>query len=685
MINTGSFVSTETMRTLGWTLAHFLWQGGALAAILWVLLGFIRSASVRYRTAVVVFVLMSAAPVVTFFWLRGQSEPVASTSAVSGVLSNIAGAVETTQRPEATSDSRTPSIDWPSCFVWAWLAGVCGFGVRAAGGWMYIERLYREKRSALSPMLARRCAQLQRTLGINRTIAYFESVLVDAPAVIGWFRPMVLLPASAISGLSPDQLDAIIVHELAHIQRLDCFVNLFQIAAETLLFYQPAVWWVSRVIRAERENCCDDMAVAICGDARAYARALTLLETWRAAPSIVLAVNSGSLKSRITRLLGLDTIVRSVPRAGLAALAVLCGAGVVVASTSFHYGRSAGLDDGSATTSTESSAVIAELRPPAPPAAPAVSPEVCPRAGVAAPSMVATAGFKRAPAPTTRAEAEPEPETAEAQDASQASATAASGTGSSYIQGLQAAGLKNISVDELIELKIQGVTPEYVREMHAAGLEPSTRDLVSMKVQGVTPDYVRQVRQAWPDASVRDIIGMKVQGVTPEYVREVRQVWPQAGLHDIIGMKVQGVTPDYIREVRQTWPDATIHDVIGMKVQGIAPDYVREVRQTWPDAGIHDIIGMKVQGVNPSDKAEFERLGLGNLNQHELIAFRVQNVTPDYVRTLESAGLGKLTPHEVISAKVQGVSPDFIREVQAHGFKNLTLHQLIALKIANVF
>lgn len=657
MISIGSLVSEDTMRTLGWTLAHFLWQGGVLAAILWVLLGFIRSASVRYRTAVIVFVLMSAAPVVTFFWLRAQSEPASSASALSGVLSNIARIAESPEHPAAESVVHSLSIDWPSCFVWTWLAGVVGFGARAAGGWMYVERLYREKRSALLPVLARRCAQLQRTLGIDRTIAYFESALVDAPAVIGWFRPIVLLPASALTGLSADQLDAIIVHELAHIQRLDCLVNMFQIAAETLLFYQPAVWWVSKVIRVERENCCDDIAVAICGDAGTYARALTLLETWRAAPSIMLAANGGSLKSRVTRLLGLDTIVRSVPRAGLAAVTVLCAAGVVLASTSFHYGLPAGSDNGSSATSTDSTFAIAELRPPAPPPSSSAWPEACRRPAPAPALLVATAGFKRVPAAAARAEAEADLLTAEAQDTSQASATASSDTASSYIQGLQAAGLKNISVDELIALKIQGVTPEYVREMRAAGLEPSTGDLIAMKVEGVTPDYIRQVRQTWPDATVREMIGMKVQGITPEYVRGVRQTWPQAGLHDIIGMKVQGITPDY----------------------------VREVRQTWPDAGIHDIIGMKVQGVNPSDKAEFERLGLGNLSVHEAIAFRVQNVTPDYVRSLESAGLGKLTPHEVISAKVQGISPEFIREVQAHGFKNLTLHQLIGLKIANVF
>src|SRR5206468_6673715 len=118
------------------------------------------------------------------------------------------------------------------------------------------------------------------------------------------FRPVVLLPVRALTGLTEAQIEAVIAHELAHIRRLDCFVNLFQIATETLLFYHPAVWWVSQRIRAERENCCDDEAIVICGDAVNYARALTLMEEWRAAPALMMAANRGPLVERVVRQVG---------------------------------------------------------------------------------------------------------------------------------------------------------------------------------------------------------------------------------------------------------------------------------------------------------------------------------------------------------------------------------------------
>src|SRR6185369_12620027 len=121
----------------------------------------------------------------------------------------------------------------------------------------------------------------------------------------GWMRPAILLPASTLSGLSVAQIEAILAHELAHIRRHDYIVNLLQCVIETLLFYHPAVWWVSRRVRDERELCCDDMAVQAVGDRVGYARALCELERLRAAtPQLAMAANGGSLLTRIARLLG---------------------------------------------------------------------------------------------------------------------------------------------------------------------------------------------------------------------------------------------------------------------------------------------------------------------------------------------------------------------------------------------
>ena len=126
---------------------------------------------------------------------------------------------------------------------------------------------------------------LRHRLGVSRPVRLLKSALVEVPTVIGWFRPVILLPAATLSGLTPGQLEAILAHELAHVRRLDYLVNAFQCLVETLMFYHPIAWWISRCIREERENCCDDLVVEVCGDRLGYARALVTLEGLRAEPA----------------------------------------------------------------------------------------------------------------------------------------------------------------------------------------------------------------------------------------------------------------------------------------------------------------------------------------------------------------------------------------------------------------
>jgi hypothetical protein len=188
--------------------------------------------------------------------------------------------------------------------VGAWLCGVALLSLRMAGGFLLLEHRRRKLSVAPNPRILAMCRDLQRRLGLDRAIRYLECGWLEAPAVIGWFRPIVLLPALALTGLSEDQLRAVIAHELAHIRRLDAFVNLFQILVETLLFYHPAMWWLNRRIRAERELCCDEIAVSLTGDRVEYARALTVMAEWKAAPALAMAANRGPLTTRILHILG---------------------------------------------------------------------------------------------------------------------------------------------------------------------------------------------------------------------------------------------------------------------------------------------------------------------------------------------------------------------------------------------
>jgi len=221
--------------------------------------------------------------------------------------------------------------------VCLWLVGVAMLSMYTAGGWVRVRRLARLGIEPAEPAWNSKLESLKRRLQVSRPVRLYMSAIAQVPTVIGWVRPCILLPVSAIIGLDEVQLQAVLAHELAHIRRYDYLVNLLQSGVETLLFYHPAVWWVSRKIRAERENCCDDLAVEACGDVLVYAGALAKLEELRGTTcGPALAATGGDLLARIRRLVGEDAAVRQrIPEsAGFTiAAALVLGALIVVGDT----------------------------------------------------------------------------------------------------------------------------------------------------------------------------------------------------------------------------------------------------------------------------------------------------------------------------------------------------------------
>jgi len=176
--------------------------------------------------------------------------------------------------------------------------------LRFAAGLFSLSRLRNSGVCSAPAIWQRKVATLQTQLRLMRRVVLLESSLADVPMLIGHFRPLILMPVGLIAGLPAAQIEAILLHELAHIRRHDYLLNAIQNMLDGLLFYNPAVWWISHVIRAEREKCCDDLVVAISGNAQEYARALTALEEVRwSGREPAVAAKGGSLMKRVRRLL----------------------------------------------------------------------------------------------------------------------------------------------------------------------------------------------------------------------------------------------------------------------------------------------------------------------------------------------------------------------------------------------
>ena len=322
MIAPLSWLPPETGKDIGWTLMHFLWQGFLQAALLNTVLPICRSAIARHNCALATLIVMALAPVATFLSIQNLG---------AGVPASPPGAL-----PSASVFA--PWIGW---LVILWLAGIAALSLRALGGWYLARSLVRLDTLVAPAELLARCHDLQRRLAVAWPVRFLLSRRIDVPMVIGCLRPVILIPVSAIAGLGPHQLDALILHELAHIRRLDTVINVLLAAVETVLFYHPAVWWVSRQVRVEREHCCDDFAVSACGDAGVYVEALTSLETWKTTGRAALAANGGRLKDRVARLLDVPVESPRVPLSAVTGLALLglVAASVAVAQTQMPKGN----------------------------------------------------------------------------------------------------------------------------------------------------------------------------------------------------------------------------------------------------------------------------------------------------------------------------------------------------------
>lgn len=347
---------------LGWTLLHFVWQGAIVGTIAWSLLKFLERGSpqARYATLLVLLAIAAACPIATLAIQQASTtspssarspNPTAASepTRLQSTTSQLASDVERPGKPMPTEPAaqRDSRRSWqanlsriaPATLPWlvvAWCCGVILLALRMAGGWwqarMLRKRHVEPLRAAWQPAVDR----LAHALQVHRTVRFLESSLAHTPLTVGCLRPVVLVPVSVLTGLSHAEIQCLLAHELAHIRRHDYLANLLQCAMEVLLFYHPVVWWLSRRIRQEREQVCDQMAVRVAGDRVLYSRALLSAATLATrSPSLTLAAGGGDLNQRVRKILGMPG--QAAPTslgAALTGLALVLGSALYLVASS---------------------------------------------------------------------------------------------------------------------------------------------------------------------------------------------------------------------------------------------------------------------------------------------------------------------------------------------------------------
>ena len=514
-------MSRATIVALAWTLLHFIWQGAVIALVA----GFAGAAlrSARPTTRYVVFCgalsAMLLSPAITFVVMRAP-QALAPASAAAASVSPSSAIV--------SGSAMSPSAAGPTWFEWLvgiWVSGVVLLGLHSFVGWVLAQRLKRVKTSPAAEAVQCAARSLRERLGIRRAVRVLASAVAEVPGTLGWLRPVILVPVSAFTALTPDQLELLIAHELAHVRRHDYLVNLAQTAVETVLFYHPAVWWVSGRIRAERENCCDDLAVAACGNVAQYVRALAALEGLRGRrPRLVVAADGGSLLSRIERLLNRERTLLETPPAWLGALVP---AALVLAT-------------------------IVSATPLPAVAGSAPRPEGQPTGFLGG---LTDAGYTHL-------------------SVDEIIALKEHGVEPRYVKDMLSSGLGVPTVDQLIRLREHGVEPGYVAGMAMSGLvsDLDFATVIRLRENDARGDDMLRIRAlGFGPFSTDEVIRLRQNGVDAATFTALKEAGAdRARVADAIAFRENDVTADRIRDMKQQgFNNLSLEQILKLRRSGI--------------------------------------------------------------------------------------------------------------------
>lgn len=298
---------------LALALLHFVWQGCVIVAVSAVVLRLLRrhSAQTRYAYASLALLLCLLLPLLYVI----QNAPAIGESAALVTTQPGGDSSAILTSPEAKSLTREADFSWFSAWrlsasgflpylVFCWFGGVSLLLVRMLFGLRWVTQQVQQAGQHSDSLWQVKLQNMAQAMGIRTPVRLGLSSSLEFPVTAGWWRPMVILPTSLLSGMPTELIEALLAHEVAHIKRFDYLVNLFQSLIEIVLFYHPAVWWLSRQIRQEREQIADDLAASLLGEPRRLALALSELEKFQFThPQLAQVAHGGNLMLRIKRLI----------------------------------------------------------------------------------------------------------------------------------------------------------------------------------------------------------------------------------------------------------------------------------------------------------------------------------------------------------------------------------------------
>jgi beta-lactamase regulating signal transducer with metallopeptidase domain len=739
---------------LGWMVVHSLWQATLIAIVSGIVMIALRkkSAKLRYVLSNISLLAVLVAAVITFamhYDFGATHIKTVSNHTLNIIESdatpNLAENAQNTEGPLSASENETSKTlfnlstfkgyfnEHLPLIVTLWLLGVALFLLRLMGSVSYIYYLKNRMNFPTDEYWTEMIDNLSKKAGLKQAVELVESAMVRTPVVVGFLKPMILFPMGVINRLAPEEVEAILAHELAHVLRHDYIFNIFQSVVEALFYYHPAVWWLSGQIRNERESACDDIAINLISSKMNYAKALVTIQEMSYYPMNTALGFAGQKKNqfvmRMHRILNVQQNKTNVMEKLIATLFIVC------TLFGLAFGQKQNENTPKVENLSQNDDTFIQIEDSDRPLsmkglwqAEVIGNEVCIgfNNNLKGGNWNSTECFdKKELSDMPTEEKEFTIKRASGTMTLKGKFEGSEGYGrftftenaefKTYLESQGATGLKestmlhcffadmdkdfigfmnqkgytSLSRKQIEELAIfrmdKNLVTYYLDFFKKSGNNnPALKKLVELKIHGIDKEYINTLKTfGFVDVPIDKVLEAKIHGIDDEYLTSFAKNKKEKrySLEEMVEMKIHGIDGEYVAKIEGNGKQLSQDEIVNAKIHGLDNIDVDKIEKSTGDKlDRDDLTSFAIHGIDADYIAKMNSMGLGKLSADDLVASKIHGITPEFMKTYMSLGLGKMDFDNLVAAKIHGIDADAVRKFKQMGFTT-KFDDIIAAKI----
>jgi len=602
---------------------------------------------------------------------RGQESEAGSLAErqSSGAGAESPAANPVSPRFDAAPNPVEPSLngfDWKVALLVAWIAGALAVMARLVVGTARVWLLTRRAQGVESSwvMLAR---TLATRLRLRRRVRIFKTDRISMPMTWGLTRSTVLLPKEA-NKWSMECRWIVMAHELTHVKRRDCLMQALAQLACAVYWFNPLVWFAAWRLRVERELACDNHVLEAGAKASDYASHLVEIASSFGADNcgspVAVGMACSHLESRVRSILDPNARRRGVNGLKVALAAVI--AAVLTAPLAMLRPWGSASASGRMDHASVNSFSLSKL-----------------------PFVAKLFQQDQAERDKARESEERQKQIGEGAGLGQGTGQGTEGQGQGAGQGQGQGKSGELTVEQLIEMKSVGVTPEYIESIRRLGYsELTAKQAIELRSLAIDEEFIKQAR-GWTNGkpSIDELVELKSIGMSAEFINGMKQAgYNNLTVEQLVDLKSVGVNPEFVESMRRAGFDKlTPDELTELKSMGVNEAFVKEA-QGWGFGKLSkdDLVEIKSMGISPEYARSMKALGFDNLSLKQLIEVKSVGVNAEFIKEMRELGFDKLTLDQLVEMKSMGITADYVKKMRSVGLKNVSINELIEMKATGV-